>query len=66
MAINVVVENERILGKYRELSIFTLADIHTKFSVLFNSRSKKKISGTRLRSMETGRVRTRDICKPWQ
>ena len=34
MAMNVVVEDERIFEKYREVSMFTSADSHTEVSIL--------------------------------
>ena len=67
---NVVVEAERILQKYRELSMFTSVDSHTEVSIFCDSGAKvhmvtpsKKISGTSVRSIEDVRLGIRGNCR---
>ena len=72
MAMNVVVEDERILEKYREVSMFTPADSHTEVSIFCDSGANIPMTPLEedLRNTRTANRRctfgTKGNCRHWQ
>ena len=66
MAMNVIVDDEQIIEKYREISMFTLADSHRGCDYLWLGSECPHDClerGTRVRSIEDVRLRLTGRCR---